>query len=111
MAEHQARLVQQWANANTSPNAVFVNGHGRVVLVGLKDHARTSASFSRMVRSVLRQRGIDDTPLRGRWLTLISAQEALMLCGAHNFEPEGTLHPQQARNAEPDDDAKIVALR
>ena len=110
MAEHQARLVQEWANASCSLNSIFMNGRGQVVLVGLKDQARTSASFSRMVRAVLRQRGIDDRALRGKWLNLISAQEALTLCGAHNLDL--SYPAQQAQNVErDDDDVKVISLR
>ena len=110
MAEHQARLVQEWANSNCSLNSIFMNGRGQVVLVGLKDQARTSASFSRMVRAVLRQRGIDDRALRGKWLNLISAQEALTLCGARNLDLSRTRSAQQAQTAD-DDDVKVITLR
>ncbi len=111
MAEHEVRLVQQWANSSCSMSAIFANGHGRVVLVGLKDQARTSASFSRTVRAVLRQFGIDDRTLRGKWVSLISKEEALTLCGAHNFELSGAHPAQQVRNAErDDDDVKVIRL-
>ena len=64
-------------------SALFVNdGSGKVVLVALRDKARTAASFSRTLRSVLRRFAIDDRSLKGNWLHLITAREALQLCSS-----------------------------
>ena len=111
----EANNLRRWAELHCAQSIVFRNPNGSVVLVGLKDELRTSASFARTIRTALRRMAID-VPLRGRWCTLISVREVLALLS--DDQPgvgrnSGVLDvPAGARDvAESDDGVRIVALR
>ncbi len=80
LSEHEAAHLQRWATLNCAMSAVFCSDRGGVVLVGLRDTPRTSASFGRTIRSALRAMGIPTAALRGHWCHLVSEQEAIALC-------------------------------
>ncbi len=80
MRDDQVQRVQRWAAESCALSAIFSNATGKLVLVALRDQARPAASFSRTVRSALRKFAIDGSHLRGKWLSLISAEEAILMC-------------------------------
>ncbi len=116
LSEHEASHLQRWATLNCAMGAVFSSDGGHVVLVGLRDTPRTSASFGRTIRSALRRMGISTVALRGHWCHLISEQEAIALCmttvpslelaAAPSGPGQGT-----SDGGGRDDGAKIVPLR
>ena len=81
LRDHEVTHLSKWAVLHCSQSSIFRGEHGSVVLVGLKDEFRTSASFARTVRTALRRLCID-VPLRGRWCTLITLTEALSICAS-----------------------------
>ena len=121
LADHEVFRVQRWAALNCALSATFRNERGITILIGLRDTARTSASFARSIRSALVNMGVAATPaLRGKWCTLISEKEAVALCvdTATAFRDE----PSRAESrtvscavsgpgiACDDDDARVVNL-
>ncbi len=105
MREDQVRHIQKWAHAECAMSALFANGSGKVVLVGLRDKERNAASFSRTLRSVLRKYAIDDRSLRGKWLNLLTVQEALQLCSGSEIAL-----PSKPTGTEENDEVKTVML-
>ncbi len=126
LRDDQASNIRRWAELHCAQSAVLQNDQGGlVVLVGLKDELRTSASFARTVRTALRRMAIN-APLRGRWCTLITAREVLAVVsdGATAVGRRGAgMDSRAADPAEDDavprpafgsaggDDVRVVALR
>ena len=75
--------------------------------MAVRDRARTAPSHSRTVRAALRLMAIDDGPLRGKWLHLVTPQEALAMSTLNS----GERGPPRSENAVEDNDVRIVALR
>ena len=100
LCDHELRHVQKWASANCALHAIFRNAAGTAILIGLRDHARTSASFARSLRCALLRMGVASQALRGKWCFLISEREAIVLCG----EPTSVIS-REALCAEERDDA------
>ena len=98
MREDQLNNLQRWAQHSCALSTVFRADHG-VVLVGLKDTPRGSASFSRTVRTALRRRGID-VPLRGHWCTLTTVREVVAVCGSASLGITGRAESADARPPE-----------
>ncbi len=116
LSEHEAAHLQRGATLNCAMGAVFSSDRGRVVLVGLRDTPRTSASFGRTIRSALRRMCISTVALRGHWCHLISEQEAITLCTATAPSMELAAAPSgpgrgTSDGGGRDDGAKIVPLR
>ncbi len=110
----QASNLRRWAELHCALSAVFWNDQC-VVLVGLKDVLRTSASFARTVRTALRRMSIN-VPLRGHWCTLTTAREVLAVvsdCAARGARRSAT-DGFNAREAGPDtddsDEDRVVVL-
>ena len=113
MRDDQADNLRRWAELHCAQSAVFRDDRGSVVLVGLKDELRSSASFARTVRTALSRMSIN-APLRGRWCTLITAREVLAVVsdGATAGGRRGAGTDSCAADpAEDDGDARVVALR
>ena len=98
MREDQLNNLQRWAQHSCALSTVFRADHG-VVLVGLKDTPRGSASFSRTVRTALRRRGID-VPLRGHWCTHTTVREVVAVCGSPSLGITGRAESADARPPE-----------
>ena len=112
LRDHEVTHLSKWAVLHCSQSSIFRGEHGSVVLVGLKDEFRTSASFARTVRTALRRLCID-VPLRGRWCTLITQAEALSIFASGVAPPPGGVVDAGARSAslrEDDADVRVVAL-
>ena len=110
MREDQLNNLRCWAQHSCALSTVFRADHG-VVLVGLKDTPRGSASFSRTVRTALRRRGID-VPLRGHWCTLTTVREVVAVCGSASLGITGRAESADARPPEraaspPEDDPDV----
>ena len=108
MREDQVQRVQRWAAESCALSAVFSDATGKLVLVALRDQTRPAASFSRTVRSALRKFAIDDTHLKGKWLSLMSAEEAILLCRGSEIIAN---QPAPVDSSAGDGDVKIVTLR
>ena len=114
LRDDQLTNLRRWAELHCAQSIAFRDDRGSAVLVGLKAEFRTSASFSRTVRTALRRLCID-VPLRGRWCTLITPREALTIC-ASDFASRGAALPpagarQRIASAHADDsDVRVVAL-
>ena len=114
LRDDQVKNLARWAVLHCAQSSIFRGERGSVVLVGLKDEFRTSASFARTVRTALR-RLCTDVPLRGRWCTLITQAEALSIF-ASGAAPGGAVDagaPPSERSASPredDIDVRVVAL-
>ena len=110
LREDQLHNLQRWAHGHCSLSAFFRDELGATIFLALKDQPRSSASFARSVRSVLRRLAID-VPLRGQWVRFISAREVLVAaqqpaplsCGQQD-------HQASLQNAEEDGD-KVIHLR
>ena len=109
----QVANLRRWAELHCAQSIVFRGDHGSVVFCGLKDEFRTSASFSRTVRTALRRLCID-APLRGRWCALLTPREALSICASESASRGADAGAQPAeRFASPhddDNDVRVVAL-
>ena len=81
LRDDQLTHLRRWAALHCAQSIVFQGERGCVVFVGLKDEFRTSASFARTVRTALRRLCIV-VPLRGRWCTLITPNEAMSICAS-----------------------------
>ena len=83
LRDEQVEHLRRWSDINCAHALLFRDTSavrswsGRVVLMALRDRPRTAASHARTVRAALRQRGIDDTRLRGVWLHLITPADVL----------------------------------
>ena len=120
LRDDQVKNLARWAVLHCAQSSIFLGERGSVVLVGLKDEFRTSASFARTVRTALRRLCID-VPLRGRWCTLITPNEAMSICACGAARgaalPPGGEVDAGARDAarfasprEDDTDVRVVAL-
>ena len=98
LRDDQVTNLRRWADLHCAQSIVFRADHG-VVLVGLKDTPRGSASFSRTVRTALRRRGID-VPLRGHWCTLTTVREVVAVCGSASLGVTGRAESADARPPE-----------
>ena len=113
LRDDQVSSMRRWADLHCAQSSIFRDDLGNVVLVGLKDEFRTSASFARTIRTALRRYCID-VPLRGRWCSLITLREAMSIC-ATDCGQRGTARdtPAAARAEDDavDEDIRIVTLR
>ena len=55
LRDDEANNLRRWAELHCAQSVVFRSANGSVVLAGLKDELRTSASFARTVRTALRR--------------------------------------------------------
>ena len=55
LREDQVSNLRRWADLHCAQSSIFRDDRGNVVLVGLKDEFRTSASFARTIRTALRR--------------------------------------------------------
>ena len=51
LRDDQVKNLARWAVLHCAQSSIFLGERGSVVLVGLKDEFRTSASFARTVRT------------------------------------------------------------
>ena len=113
LRDDQIINLRRWADLHCAQSIVFRDDRS-AVFVGLKDELRTSASFSRTVRTALHRLCID-VPLRGRWCTLTTVREALAVVGdgasaAPAARPAFGLS-EDAETQPVSDDVRVVALR
>ena len=101
--------VRQWINNNFAHAVLFRDSGGRCVLMALRDRSRTAASHSRTVRAALRLMAIDDGPLRGKWLHLVTPQEALAVGTLDSRELRAP--DTRAEDTVEENDVRVVALR
>ena len=101
--------VRQWINNNFAHAVLFRDSGGRCVLMALRDRSRTAASHSRTVRAALRLMAIDDGPLRGKWLHLVTPQEALAMSTLDSRELRAP--DPRAEDTVEENDVRVVALR
>ena len=113
LRDDQLSHLKIWAVLHCAQSRIFRGERGSVVLVGLMERLRTSASFARTVRTALRRLCID-VPLRGRWCTLITLTEALSICAsdgaARGVAPPPGGAERFASPREDDTDVRVVAL-
>ena len=111
LRDDQVKNLARWAVLHCAQSSIFLGERGSVVLVGLKDEFRTSASFARTVRTAL-QRLCIDVPLRGRWCSLISPREALSICATDIGRRDAARETPAASRIDDsvDEDIRIVAL-
>ncbi len=117
LRDDQVTNLRRWADLHCAQSSIFRDDRGGIVLVGLKDEFRTSASFGRTVRTALRRLCID-VPLRGRWCTLITAHEAMSVCATDCGQRDAAGDTSAASPAAAcveadavDEDIRIVTLR
>ena len=78
LRDDQADNLRRWAELHCAQSAVFRDDRGSVVLVGLKDELRSSASFARTVRTALSARPLAWLSPTGEVSRMVSAlREAL----------------------------------
>ena len=111
MREDQLTNLRRWAELHCAQSIAFRDDRGSAVLVGLKAEFRTSASFSRTVRTALRRLCID-VPLRGRWCSLLTPREALSICASDSGQRDAARDTPAASRIDDsvDEDIRIVAL-
>ena len=105
----QLEHLRRWSDKNCAHAVLFRDSGGRCVLMALRDRSRTAASHSRTVRAALRLMAIDDGPLRGKWLHLVTPQEALAV-GTLDSGVLGAPDPRAEDTVE-ENDVRVVALR
>ena len=113
--------MQIWAARYCALSAVFRSDRSTTILIGLKDEARSSASFARTIRSVLKKLAIPTgaRTLRGRWLSLITVGECVALCvgvsdlpsGAEPNGESGAAQSSTCNVSSADGDTKVVVLQ
>ena len=107
-------VLQSWAAHNFALTTAFRSSHGRsIILVALTDRARTAASFARTLRSVLKRMAVPTLrAMRGHWVTLLTAQEALSLCtgGSDLRMAVAEVAPAPAAAEKAGGDDKVVRL-
>ena len=119
LRDDQLSNIRHWAYLHCAQSGLFRGDRGSVILVGLKDQLRTSASFARTIRTALRRLCID-VPLRGRWCTLITPGEAIGICANDGAARGAVLPPagdavdagarQRFASPRDDSDVRVVAL-
>ena len=111
LRDDQLTNLRRWAELHCAQSIVFRDDRGSAVFVGLKAELRTSASFSRTVRTALRCLCID-VPLRGRWCSLLTPREALSICASDNGQRDAARETPAASRTDDsvDEDIRIVAL-
>jgi hypothetical protein len=113
LRDEQVEHLRRWSDINCAHALLFRDssavGSGRVVLMALRDRPRTAASHSRTVRAALRHRGIDDSRLRGKWLHLVTAREALAM--GDSAVDSGLRDTRAADSEEGDGDVRVVQIR
>ena len=111
LRDDQVKNLACWAVLHCAQSSIFRGERGSVVLLGLKDEFRTSASFARTIRTAL-QRLCIDVPLRGRWCSLISPREALSICASDIGRRDAARNAPAASRIDDavDQDIRIVAL-
>ena len=119
LRDDQVSNIRQWAYLHCAQSGLFREDRGSVILVGLKDQLRTSASFARTIRTALRRLCVD-VPLRGRWCTLITPGEAIAICANDGAARGAVLPPagdavdagarQRFASPRDDNDVRVVAL-
>ena len=68
LRDHEIKLLHRWALQHCAMCAVLCGSKGTIVLVALKDTARTAASFARTIRAAMRSLGIPTSKaLAGHW--------------------------------------------
>ena len=107
LLDHEIEQVQRWAMANCAMHAAFRSDQGIVVIVCLRDTPRTSASFSRTLRTVMKKLAIPTSGLRGHWLHLVSEAEAVALCSPGI---SGGALPAVSAQAHDEEDVRVVHL-
>ena len=113
--------MQIWAAHHCALSAMFRSDCFTTILIGLKDEARSSASFARTIRSVLNRLAIptDAQTLPGRWLSLITVGECVALCvgvsdlpsGAEPIGETGAAQSSKCNVSSADGDTKVVVLQ
>ena len=119
--DQEVARVQIWAAHHCALSAMFRSDRFTTILIGLKDEARSSASFARTIRSVLNKLAIPTgaQTLRGRWLSLITVGECVALCvgvsdlpsGAEPIGESGAAQSSTCNVSSADGDTKIVVLQ
>ena len=123
LRDHEIKLLHRWALQHCAMCAVLCGSKGNIVLVALKDTARTAASFARTIRATMRTLGIPTSKaLVGHWCSLLTEQECLALCMAPPQLPETpiasgddrksttTPNAERARHDEGNESVRIVRL-
>ena len=107
MRDDQLGHLRRWAEEHCARAVLFRDEHRAVVLLALRDKCRSGASFARTLRTALRRLAID-VPLRGRWVSLVSAREVLAQHdGGDVAAAQVDARPQDACDL----DIKVVLLR
>ena len=100
--------LRRWIGNNFAHAVLFRNPNGRCVLLALRDRSRTATSPSRTVRAALRLMAIDDCLFRGKWLHLVTPQEALAVSTLDSGEL-GAPDPRAGDTVE-ENDVRVVTL-
>ena len=119
--DQEVARVQMWAARCCALSAMFRSDRFTTILIGLKHEARSSASFARTIRSVLKKLAIPTgaQTLRGRRLSLVTVGECVFLCvGISDLfseaEPTGKSGAAQSSTcnvSSADGDTKVVVLQ
>ena len=92
LPQHQIENISRWAETNLACSAVFRDDARRPILLGLQSRSRTTASFSRMLRTALQRMAIN-VP-RGHFVKLASRSEVLaMVCAGGDEGRRGRATP------------------
>ena len=118
--DQEVARVQIWAAHHCALSTMFRSDRFTTILIGLKDEARSSASFARTIHSVLNKLAIPTgaQTLRGRWLSLITVGECVALCTGMSDAPSktepmgesGAAQSSTCNVSSADGDTKIVVL-
>ena len=117
LGDEQTLRLQRWAATNFALSSIFRSARS-TVLVGLTDRTRTAASFARKLRTAMQRMALptDKRTLRGHWVTLLSASEAVTLCTVASDDVVAAMpasnapKPNQAATAPSDSEVRLIPL-
>jgi len=109
LTEHQLAHLRRWMENNCACASLFRDDSRKVVLICLQAKARSSASFSRTLRTAMTRMVIDPLP-KGNWVTLLSKTEALSIINHHEHTNEDAPRGPLPGTKEGGPDVKTVFL-
>ena len=115
LPDHEIPILEKWCRRNCALHSIFSSDRGMgTVLIGLRSVPQSSSSFARTLRSALRKFGVSTAGLRGHWLVVIDAREAIAVCLASAERPVKEQARTSGRPVKPliggDADERVVEL-
>ena len=108
MPEHELQRLRHWADRNCYKSAI-TRAPAAVLWLAIRERRRTQGAFRRHVRDILDACAIACRP-QGRWLTLLSDEEAEALIQGHKAHESQHQPVHAVCNVANDSEEKVVVL-